>query len=410
VNSLAQSKSRFLSSFVLIVFVLSLLQCAFNQYTVAQPQISDPQLRIDVVAKGLKSPTSMAFLNTTDILVLEKDGNVRRVTNGILQEKPVLHIQVQTESERGLLGIAVKAKDVFLYLTESSGRDNSIRNRVYQYQWNGDQLTNPVLVLDLPGLPGPNHDGGKILIGPAPNETGQYLYVVIGNLNHNGKLQNFKDGPDPDDTGVILRVNPNNGSVPKGNPFPNDSTTSRYWAYGIRNSFGLAIDPITHTLWDTENGPDQYDEINIVSPGFNSGWQTVMGPISREGKTQEDLFQLPGSHYSDPLLSWKIPPALTGIEFLNSSKLGTKYTNNLFVGDYNGGNLYFFQINDNRNGLKLDKFGSALSDKVVDNNEEFSSIIFGTGFGGITDIKTGPNGFLYIVSIGDGAIYRIIPT
>jgi glucose/arabinose dehydrogenase len=409
VNSLAQSKSSFLNTLVLIVFVLSVLQCAFSQYTVAQPQISDPQLKIDVVAKDLNSPTSMAFLNTTDILVLEKDGNVRRVTNGILQEKPVLHLQVQTGSERGLLGIAVKDKDVFLYLTESSGTDNSIRNRVYQYQWNGDQLTNPVLVQDLPGLPGPNHDGGKILIGPAPNETGQYLYVVIGNLNHNGKLQNFKDGPDPDDTGVIFRVHPNNGSAPKGNPFPNDSTTSRYWAYGIRNSFGLAIDPITHTLWDTENGPDQYDEINIVSPGFNSGWQTVMGPISREGKSQEDLFQLPGSHYSDPLLSWKIPPALTGIEFLNSSKLGTKYTNNIFVGDYNGGNLYFFQMNDNRNGLKLDKFGSALSDKVVDNNQEFSSIIFGTGFGGITDIKTGPDGFLYIVSIGDGAIYRIIP-
>ncbi len=386
-----------------------MLQYAFNQYTLAQPQISDPQLKIDVVAKGLISPTSMAFLNTTDMLVLEKDGNVQRVTNGILQEKPVLHVQVQTESERGLLGIAAKDRKVFLYFTESSSIDNSIRNRVYQYQWNGDQLTNPVLVLDLPGLPGPNHDGGKILIGPAPNETGQYVYVVIGNLNHDGKLQNFKDGLDPDDTGVIFRVNPNNGTAPKGNPFPNDKTTSRYWAYGIRNSFGLAIDPITHTLWDTENGPDQYDEINIVNPGFNSGWQTVMGPISREGKAQEDLYQLSGSHYSDPLLSWKIPPALTGIEFLNSSKLGTKYTNNIFVGDYNGGNLYFFQINDNRNGLKLDIFRSALSDKVVDNNQEFSSIIFGTGFGGITDIKTGPDGFLYIVSIGDGAIYRIIP-
>ncbi len=386
-----------------------MLQYAFNQYTLAQPQISDSQLKIDVVAKGLISPTSMAFLNTTDMLVLEKDGNVQRVTNGILQEKPVLHVQVQTESERGLLGIAAKDRKVFLYFTESSSIDNSIRNRVYQYQWNGDQLTNPVLVLDLPGLPGPNHDGGKILIGPAPNETGQYVYVVIGNLNHDGKLQNFKDGLDPDDTGVIFRVNPNNGTAPKGNPFPNDKTTSRYWAYGIRNSFGLAIDPITHTLWDTENGPDQYDEINIVNPGFNSGWQTVMGPISREGKAQEDLYQLSGSHYSDPLLSWKIPPALTGIEFLNSSKLGTKYTNNIFVGDYNGGNLYFFQINDNRNGLKLDIFRSALSDKVVDNNQEFSSIIFGTGFGGITDIKTGPDGFLYIVSIGDGAIYRIIP-
>jgi glucose/arabinose dehydrogenase len=409
VNSLVESKSQFLNSLLLTVVILATSLCAFNQYILAQPQINDPHLKIDVVAKGLASPTSMVFLNTTDMLVLEKDGNVRRVTNGILQEKPVLHIQVQTESERGLLGIAAKAKDVFLYLTESSKTDNTIRNRIYQYQLNGDQLTNPVLVLDLPGLPGPNHDGGKILIGPSPNENAQYLYAVIGNLNHDGKLQNFKDGPDPDDTGVIFRVNPNNGSAAKDNPFPNDNTTSRYWAYGIRNSFGLAIDPITHILWATENGPAQYDEINIVRPGFNSGWQTVMGPISRVGKVQEDLFQLPGSHYSDPVLSWRTTPALTGIEFLNSSKLGPKYTNNIFVGDYNGGNLYFFQMNDNRNGLKLDKFGRGLSDPVVDNDQEFSSIIFGTGFGGITDIKTGPDGYLYIVSISDGAIYRIIP-
>ena len=196
-NPLAESNPKFLNRQVLIVFVLSSLLCAFSQHTFAEPQIRDPQLKIDVVTKGLISPTSMSFLNATDILVLEKDGNVKRVTNGVLQEKPVLQVQVQTGSERGLLGIAIKDKDVFIYCTETSKVDNSIKNRIYRYQWNGNQLTNPVLVLDLPGLPGPNHDGGKILIGAAPNETGQYLYAVIGDLNHDGKLQNFKDGPEP---------------------------------------------------------------------------------------------------------------------------------------------------------------------------------------------------------------------
>ena len=394
----------------MIVFINSILQGTLFQNTFAQPQISDPQLKVDIVAKGLASPTTMAFLNETDILVLEKDGNVRRVTNGMLQDKPVLQVKVQTESERGLLGIAANGKDIFLYMTERSALGDSIRNKIYKYHWNGMELTDPSLILDLPGLPGPNHDGGKILIGPSPNETRQYLYAVIGDLNHNGKLQNFKDGPEPDDTSVIFRVNPNDGSSPKGNPFSNDNLTSRYWAYGIRNSFGLAIDPITHTLWATENGPGQYDEINIVKPGFNSGWQAVTGPISREGKTEADLVNLSGSRYSDPLLSWKTPPALTGIEFLNSSKLGTKYMNYIFVGDYNGGNLYFFHVNDQRNDLKLDEFGSALSDRVVDDNREFAPIIFGTAFGGITDIKTGPDGFLYILSIGDGAIYKIMPS
>ena len=71
----------------------------------------------------------MAFLNGTDILVLEKDGNVRRVTNGMLQEKPVLQVKVQTGSERGLLGIAANGKDVFLYLTKLSASGDSVKNR-----------------------------------------------------------------------------------------------------------------------------------------------------------------------------------------------------------------------------------------------------------------------------------------
>ena len=83
--------------------------------------------------------------------------------------------------------------------------------------------------------------------------------------------------------------------------------------------------------------------------------------------------------------------------------------NNIFVGDYNGGNLYSFHINDRRNDLKLDEFGSGLSDRVVDNNQQFAPLIFGIGFVGITDIKTGPDGLLYILSIGDGTIYKIMP-
>jgi aldose sugar dehydrogenase len=404
------SKTDPLVAILLIATSTSLLQGSFILTTFALPQISDPGLKVEPVAQGLNLPTTMAFLNGTDILILEKDGNVRRVTNGILQEKPILQIKVQTESERGLLGIAANGKDIFLYLTESTDAGASVRNRVYKYIWDGLSLTNPSLILDLPGLPGPNHDGGKLLIGPSTDSPDKYLYAVIGDLNHDGKMQNLKDGTDGNDTSVIFRVNLTDGSAANGNPFINyTQETSRYLAYGVRNGYGLAIDPIAHTLWDTENGPDQFDEINIVKPGFNSGWKVVMGPISLAGNTQEDLVRLPGSHYSDPLLSWKSPPALTAIEFLNSSKLGTKYSNNIFVGDYNGGNLYFFQVNNQRNDLKLDVFGRGLSDRVVDNNQEFSSIIFGTGFGGITDLKTGPDGFLYIVSIGDGAIYRIMP-
>jgi aldose sugar dehydrogenase len=388
----------------------------------AQPSIlKDPNLKVESMVSGLSSPTSMAFLDNNNILVLEKDGNVRLVSNGQLQPQPVLHVSVDVTSERGLLGIVVMSnntssnsnsgnnnnKVVFLYFTESQGGE--LRNRVYSYQWNGQSLINPKLILDLPALPGPNHNAGKLAIGPD-----NYLYAIIGELRHNGKLQNIKDGPEPDDTGVIFRVNPADGSPAKNNPFLNDPNVPmhRYYAYGIRNSFGIAFDPVTGNLWETENGEDTYDEINLIKPGFNGGWKLIMGPISRNsGVTDTDLVNFPGSHYADPVFSWLKPVAVTAIEFMKSPKLGLNYQNNMFVGDYKNGNLYLFKLNASRIGLQLDNSQQAagLTDLVVDNKNELNTVKFGIGFGGITDIKTGPDGYLYVLSIIDGNIYRITP-
>jgi glucose/arabinose dehydrogenase len=391
------------SSLTLSPFILA-------QNASAQPSIiKDPNLKVESLVSGLSLPTSMAFLDNIHILVLEKGGNVRLVSNGQLQSQPVLHVSLDVTSERGLLGIAVmnSSNTVFLYYTESQGGE--LRNRVYSYQWNGQSLVNPKLILDLPALPGPNYNAGKLAIG-----SDNYLYAIIGELRHNGKLQNIKDGPDPDDTGVIFRVNPADGSPAKNNPFLNDPNVAmhRYYAYGIRNSFGIAVDPITGNLWETENGEDTYDEINLIKPGFNGGWKLIMGPISRNtGVTDTDLVNFHGSHYADPVFSWLKTVAVTAIEFMKSPKLGANYQNNMFVGDYKNGNLYLFKLNASRTGLQLDNSQQAvgLRDLAADNKNEVNTVKFGTGFGGITDIKTGPDGYLYILSIIDGNIYRISP-
>ncbi len=400
-------------------------------------------LRVELVTEGLSLPTSMAFIDKNNILVLEKDGEVRLISNGMLQKHPALKVQVNTTSERGLLGIATvngdggsssrgngdgyvktaersinratKTPKVFLYFTESKP-GKQLRNGIYKYRWDGKNLVNQTLILDLPAEPGPNHDGGKLKIGPDHN-----LYAVIGDLNEGDSLlQNFKNGKPPHDSSVILRVNPNDGSPANNNPFLRNGVNSdnnvlaRYYAYGIRNSFGMTFDPITGSLWDTENGPDAYDEINIIKPGFNSGWQEVMGPISRSHVSEKDMVVFPGSKCTDPVFSWFPPIGVTAIEFLKSSKLGKEYTNNIFVGDINNGNLYYFEVNKTRTGLKFDNnqasVSGLLSDLVADDKSEISTITFGTGFGGITDIDTGPDGFLYILSYGNGNIYRIVPS
>jgi aldose sugar dehydrogenase len=189
----------------------------------------------------------------------------------------------------------------------------------------------------------------------------------------------------------------------------------------VRNSFGITFDPITGYIWDTENGEATYDEINIVKPGFNSGWIQVMGPLSRNpGISTDQLVNYPISHYANPRLhtgfanpafSWYASVAVTDIEFMKSSVLGEKYRNNIFVGDYNYGNIYYFEVNSSRTGFKFNPITQPglSADLVADNDKEVSEVTFGTGFGGITDLETGPaDGFLYILSINDGAIYKIV--
>lgn len=423
------------------------------------PTLDDSDLEVELVTEGLESPTSMAFIgNHGDMLILEKSGEVILFTSENMSKITLLNLTVNDQNERGLLGVAVlnnmsdlyttaiaassnnqtiTTRDnnstsnattaspsstptfVFFYLTEASKEDRSqvLGNRIYRFEWNDTDksLSNGTLILDLPVLPGQNHNGGKLI---ADSEN-RHIYAVIGDLNRKGMLQNFKNGSLPDDTSAILRINPD-GSPAQGNPFLNVSGTdgsysnlSKYYAYGIRNSFGLAIDPVTGILWDTENGPDGFDEINIVRPGFNSGWALVMGPIESSNITSEnDLVNFLGSSsYADPVFSWGRAVGVTDIEFYDSDKLGDDYTNNIFVGDANNGHLYFFEINEDRSGLQFEQPRLA-DDLVASNDRQRAAVIFGTGFpSSITDVETGPDGYLYVLTFHPtmGTISRIVP-
>ena len=384
-----------------------------------QPSISEPSLAAELVLDGLLSPTSIAFLNENNILLLEKEGRVRLISNGQLQPQPVLQlVGVESNNERGLLGIEVMDNKVFLYVTESGAQvegistEGDVRNRVYSYTWDGTSLTNPQLLLDLPSGPGTNHQGGKLKIGPD-----NQLYVVVGEMQREGQLQNFQSGPAPDDTGVILRVNPADGSPSSGNPLSSEPTNplSKYYAYGIRNSFGIDFDPVTGKLWDAENGEDVFDEVNVVEPGFNSGWKQVMGPITANtGVSESNLVNVTGAQYADPVFSWAESIGVTDIEFFNSTAFGPSYEDGIFVGDITTGTLFYFEPNADRTGMNLES-DPVLSDLIADSDDETSAVTFGTGFTGISDIETSPDRNLYILAFdreaeGQGSLYRILPT
>jgi aldose sugar dehydrogenase len=401
------------------------------------PDVNDPNLRVEEVFDGLELPTSMAFLGENDILVTEKDsGRVQRIIDGEMQDDPVIDVQVANNDERGLLGIDISNTNgtanneqyVFLYFTESGGGEDGddwsagippSGTRLYKYnivQAIGEdddddeaqvQLSNGTLLLDLPATPGPRYHGGPVTVGPDNN-----VYVVIGTVDHHEtQAQNFEDAPEPDGTSGVFRITQEGEVADIQGVISEEIPLNLYYGYGIRQSFGMEFDPVTGNLWDTENGPDQYDELNLVEPGFNSGWRDVSGLAGRAGdlNIEDDLVNFDGrGMYSDPEFTWQQTVAPTGLDFLNSTGLGAAYQNDLFVGDYNNGNLYHFDLNENRTQLVL---GGGLADRALDPGDQVGEILFGTGFGGITDVKVGPDGYLYVLTFqdGGGSIYRIVP-
>ncbi len=382
------------------------------------PIINDVNLKTQVVFEGLTSPTSIAFLGPNDILVLEKDkGTVQRIVNGKVLAEPLLEVNVADDGNRGMLGIAVSkgeeinSTNIFLYFTEAPQGEFPIGNRVYKYELINNKLVNPKVLLNLPAIPGPSHNGGAIMIGPDNN-----IYTIIGDVGgHRNQAQNQESGGEPDATSGILRI------TQDGIPLTNSTLGDRlplnlYYSYGVRNSFGFDFDPITGKIWNTENGEDFGDEINLVEPGFNSGWNKVQGIWildEQEGMTeiaplhpQNGLVDFGGKgKYSPPEFTWRESLGPSAIKFLNSDRLGTQYENDIFVGDISKGNLYHFDLNEDRTQLVLE---GSFADKVAAADDENEGIIFGQGFGAITDIEVGPDGYLYIVGI-QGTVYRIVP-
>jgi aldose sugar dehydrogenase len=303
-----------------------------------------------------------------------------------------------------------------------------------------------------------NHDGGVIAFGPDGK-----LYVFVGDLGRRGQLQNLPlgpvdrgseermeddqfGGPEADAehlSGVVLRLE-DDGSTPIDNPFVRfeNGRMRKVFAYGFRNGFGMAFDPESGDLWAQENGDDSFSEINRVERAMNGGWTQIMGPVSRLAQfkeiettfgartlqqlrwdprniadTREEalaaLFMAGEARFSDPEFSWKWEVAPGGIGF-SGSGLGPQYAGDLFVGAatplLEGGYLFHFNLTGNRRKIGVDD--PRLEDRVADNTAkheitESESLLAGRNFGVVTDIETGPNGNLYVVSLSEGTVYEI---
>ena len=350
--------------------------------------IKDSNLIVEEYISGLNLPVMIDFIDDDDgvhMLVIEKDeGTVKIIKDGILISEPILQLEVSNTSEEGLLGILVQNNDVFVHHTTRSVDDDTTSNWFTKYTWDGEKLIEPVELLSFHKGTG-NHNGGVMI----EDENG-IVFGAIGDLGY-GKVLDMQQQKN-----FLSAENNYIGSILSLN------APSEVYAVGIRNTYGLDIDPVTGILWDTENGHRDFDEVNLVQKKFNSGWSKIQGPI----KDNQETPIINGYEYSDPEFSWERPVAVTSIHFIQSP-LFPEYENSVLIGSFGGGILYKFELNENRDGFRFDD--NNLKDLVLNKEDSPNEIIFGTGFAGITDIKEGPDGSIYIVTIGDGKIFRISP-
>ena len=369
--------------------------------------VYDPNFKVEEFVTGLRQPTTMTFVGN-DILILEKNtGHVKLIRDDNLISDPIHDFEVVDSNESGLLGIESYDNNVYIYVIEAEEDGGPlIGNNIYHFIWDGSNLVDQKLLTILPSE-SPWHNGGALTVGA----DGQ-VYAVIGDQMATGETsttinQNVKNGI-TGDNGIIVKVAYENNVL---KPKFSDNPLDHYRAIGIRNSFGISIDPVTGNLWDTENGAENFDEINLVSEKFNSGWSVVMGPASQEQINK--LSELTNFQYSDPEFSWERPVSPTGLEFVDSN-LFIEYKNNLFVGTCSTGQILKFKLNDVRTHFEFDTphLQDLVANLIVTDTgeqkvESTEELIFADGFGCITDIEFGPDGYLYVVSLSENTVYKV---
>jgi glucose/arabinose dehydrogenase len=345
-------------------------------------------IRVVVVTKELSFPFSMAFLPDGTMLVTERKGDIRVIKNGKLDPKAITGPTAFSTGESGLPGAVhgymdlvlhpqfAQNQQLYLSFTKKTGDKQYVA--VARMKWTGSGVT----------------DVKELWV--SDDTTGGATPIAFGK---DGKLYIATSGGDAQDhmstAGKVLRLN-DDGSVPKDNPFAGQAGWNpAIYTLGHRSSLGLAVHPVTGELWQTENGPNGGDELNIIRAGKNYGW-----PIVSYGRDYRGAWQtktIPSHEgYEAPVVYWTPAIAVSGFVFYTGDKL-SKWTGDVFVGSLRTGEIP----------------GTGHVDRVLFNEkmEELRRESLLTDLRQrVRDVKQGPDGLLYVATDeAAGAVLRIEP-
>jgi glucose/arabinose dehydrogenase len=345
--------------------------------------------RMESVAEGLDVPWSLTFLPDGRLLVTERAGRLRVIDHGKLLPEPVEGVpEVVVKDEAGLMSVVADpdfAQNQLLYLSFSDpGPDETAMTKIIRARLQDNRLEKIETVF---AIPRENYQPGYVLFGGRLVVDGDYLFFSVGERGMEEKTTGqAQDLTVPN--GKIHRVF-RDGKIPPDNPFlSQEGAFPSIWAYGVRNPQGLARDPVTGDLWETEHGPRGGDELNRIQRGLNYGWPIITYGMNYDGTPITDKTHAPGME--QPVVNWTPSIAASEIEFYHGDRF-PKWKNNLFVGSLAQQKFLRFVV---KNG------------KVVHQEELFKNL------GRVRDIKTGPDGFLYVALelVGEpGRIVRLVP-
>lgn len=338
-----------------------------------------PGVSVQTMLSDMLRPVALAFDPQGRLFYTEKNtGNVRLFTNGALQPVTVIHFGVDTDNERGLLGIAVDPAFnsnhyIYAYYTCAVGPDCPNReNRVARFVESNGTGSSPTVIFSSPATSAAGqHNGGNIHFGPDGK-----LYITVG---ENGNPPNSQDLSDKH--GKIHRINPD-GSIPADNPkFTAPGALPSIYALGLRNSFDFAFDPVVPgRIFASENGPGCDDEMNRIEAGYNYGW--------RPNYPCDDTAQGgPDPHFNTIPPLWSSGqdccPVPTGITVYTGNQI-PGWHNHLFMSTFQGSGLFHFYLNDDRTGL--------------------TAVNAVRGVSATLDIETGPDGALWYIEGGGNSV------